>query len=103
MFKELSMLILATEENSPLVEIRTKVNDENILHKKSISGREKSLSPLKKLYGLDPNIPIYHALRWAWRNGEEGERPLLALLCAFARDTLLRATAPYIISIGLDS
>lgn len=99
MFKELAMLIHATNNFSSFEEIRRRVYTENILHKKSVSGREKSLSPLKKMYGLDPSIPIYSVLRWAWNISEEQERPLLALLCVLSRDASLRITAPYIISL----
>jgi len=99
MFKELAMLFNATTKNSPIEEIRNKVYNDNILHKKSISGRRESFGYLKKIYGLDPNIPLYNSLRWAWSVSEEQEFPLLALLCALSRDTSLRATAPYIFSL----
>lgn len=99
MFKELALLFNATTKNTPIDEIRNKVYKENILHKKSISGREKSFGPLKKMYGLDPNIPLYNMLRWAWSVSEEQERPLLALLCALSRDASLRVTAAYIFSL----
>ena len=99
MFKELAMLFNATTKISPNEEIRNKVYNENILHKKSISGRKESFGYLKKKYGLDPNIPLYNTLRWAWSVGEEQERPLLALLCALSRDASLRITADYIFSL----
>ncbi|MFA5213724.1 MAG: hypothetical protein WC406_10345, partial [Methanoregula sp.] len=80
MFQELAMLFNATTKNSHIEEIRNKVYNENILHKKSISGRKKSFGYLKKTYRLDPNIPLYNTLRWSWSISEEQERPLLALL-----------------------
>jgi hypothetical protein len=99
MFRELAMLFNATTKNSPIEEIRNKVYNENILHKKSISGRKETFGHLKKKFGLDPNIPIYNTLRWAWSVSIEEERPLLTLLCALSRDTSLRITAPYILSL----
>jgi len=99
MFKELVMLLNTTIKNCPVEEIRNKVYHDNILHKKSISGREESFGYLKRIYGLDPNIPLYNLLRWAWSVSEEYERPLLALLCALSRDASLRVTAPYIFSL----
>jgi hypothetical protein len=99
MFQELVNLFNATTKNSPIEEIRNKVYNENILHKKSISGRTESFGRLKKTYGLDPNIPLYNILRWSWSISEEQERPLLALLCALSRDASLRITAPYIFSL----
>ena len=99
MFKELAMIFNATTKISPIEEIRNKVYNENILHKKSISGRKESFGYLKKKYGLDPKIPLYNTLRWAWSVSEEQERPLLALLCALSRDASLRITADYIFSL----
>ena len=99
MYKEIAMLFNATPKNSHTEEIRNKVYNENILHKKSISGRKESFGYLKRIYGLDPNIPLYNALRWAWNVSEEQDRPLLALLCALSRDASLRVTVPYIFSL----
>jgi len=99
MVKELTMLLNSTNKSSPFEDIRNKVYNENILQKKSISGREKSFSFLKRIYGLDKNLPIYNALRWAWSVSDENEHSLLALLCALSRDTSLRITAPYILSL----
>jgi hypothetical protein len=99
MYKELALLFNATTKINTFDEIRNKVYDENILHKKSISGRKKSFSNLKKTYGLDPTIPLYNTLRWAWEVSEDQERPLLALLCALSRDASLRVTATYILSL----
>jgi len=99
MFKELALLFNATTKINTIDEIRNMVYDENILHKKSISGRKKSFSNLKKLYGLDSTIPLYNTFRWAWDISEQQERPLLALLCALSRDSSLRITAPYILSL----
>ncbi|HNJ80818.1 MAG TPA: hypothetical protein PLK36_06485 [Methanoregulaceae archaeon] len=99
MVKELTLLFNATYKDSPFKDIRYKVINENILHKKSISGREKSFSFLKRMYSLDQNLPIYNALRWAWSVSDSNEHSLIALLCALSRDTSLRITAPYIHSL----
>lgn len=99
MFKELALLFNATTKINTIDEIRNMVYDENNLHKKSISGRKETFARLKKTYGLDPTIPLYNTLRWAWDVSEEKERPLLALLCALSRDASLRVTAPYIFSL----
>jgi hypothetical protein len=99
MVKELTLLFNATDKDSPFKDIRYKVINENILHKKSISGREKSFSFLKRMYGLDQNLPLYNALRWAWSVSDSNEHSLIALLCTLSRDTSLRITAPYIHSL----
>ena len=44
------------------------------------------------LYALDPAVPIFRTLRYFWSR-DAAAQPLLALLCACARDPLLRQTA----------
>jgi hypothetical protein len=47
---------------------------------------------------LDPNIALFRVMRRFWADDVQG-RPLLALLCALARDPLLRATSETVISM----
>lgn len=100
MFKELVLLFNNTDKNTSLEDIRKKVYIENILQKKSISGREKTFGFLKKIYSLDKKIQLYNAFRWTWNISNERERSLLAMLCALARDASLRISAPYILSLS---
>jgi len=99
MFKEISTILSTTDVDTSFDEIKGKVIDENLLQKASISGRRKSFAYLKKAYGLDPDIPIFRALRWAWSVSEEGECQLLALLCALCRDASLRVSASYVLTL----
>src|SRR5262249_40228897 len=48
-------------------------------------------------YGLDPRLLLFRSLRDLWDAEPEGQ-PLLAMLCALARDPLLRATAEEVVS-----
>ena len=41
---------------------------------------------------LDPSVPLFRLLQVVWKDDPAGQ-PLLALLCASARDPLLRITA----------
>lgn len=50
---------------------------------------------LVTLYSLDPSVTLFRALLYFWRRDTEGQ-PLLAFLCAYARDPLLRMSAPFI-------
>lgn len=75
---------------------RTIVED-NVLGKRTGSTRRLSAQRLSELYGLDPAIPIFRTFRLLW-NMDEAGRPLLAFLCAYARDPLLRLTAPAILN-----
>jgi hypothetical protein len=58
--------------------------------------RHKSLRGLRELYSLDPTVLLFRALRDLWDDDQQAQ-PLLALLCAVARDPILRGTAPFIV------
>jgi hypothetical protein len=98
MFKELSLLLKVTPHNSSFDDICKRVYSDNILQKSSVSGRKKSFYHLKLSYGLDIQVPVFRALRFLW-DFDAGERRMLALQCALARDTILRASAPGILSL----
>ena len=54
---------------------------------------------LGELYALDPRgCQIFRVLRRLWLVDVPG-RPLLAMLCALARDPLLRSTAPAVLAL----
>ena len=66
--------------------------ERNALGKKAFSTRKKSAARLTELYGLDQSVTLFRVLQNLWRSEPIGQ-PLLALLCACARDPLLRMTA----------
>jgi len=68
------------------------VTEENCLGKQTAATRKLSLQRLRELYALDPEIPMFRALRDLWPI-DTASHPLLAILAALARDPLLRATA----------
>jgi hypothetical protein len=70
--------------------------ERNVLAKETIAGRRRSLRYLKELYLLRPEALIFRALRDLWPDDEEAQ-PLLAGLCALARDSLLRASSDVIL------
>ncbi|MCW6004619.1 hypothetical protein K1W54_08485 [Micromonospora sp. CPCC 205371] len=76
---------------------RAAVMDENVLGKQTVSAREWAFRQLRRFYALDPNSVLFRALRDLWDHEKSGQ-PLLAILCALARDPVLRATAQVIIS-----
>lgn len=98
MLAELRLLLGALPADTPKNDYFAAIIRENILGKRTVSTREYSAKRLSEMYGLDPGIPLYRAMRFWWTVGIEG-RPLLAFLCAFARDPLLRFTAPAILPI----
>lgn len=68
------------------------VLQQNVLGKSTGSARKLALQRLNTLYGVTSAFPIGRALRSLWERDQEG-RPLLALLCALAREPLLRDSA----------
>ena len=75
---------------------RNAIVSENCLGKRSVKSRTLTFRHLVELYALDPSVPLFHALYFLWARDPAGH-PLLAFLCAYARDEILRAGAPYIL------
>ncbi len=76
---------------------RSAVREENVLGKDTAGGREWAFRQLRRFYALDPQALLFRALRDLWA-GETAGQPLLALLCALARDPVLRASASVILT-----
>ena len=90
MLKELENL-LALETTDDLG-VRKLIIEENILGKSTEKTRLLTFRHLNSLYGIEAMPPISKALFALWPLEPEA-RPLLALLCALARDPLLRDSA----------
>lgn len=100
MLEELSLLFAyIAGVNAGKQEYVRAIVDENCLGKRSGSARKLTARYLAALYSLDPAITIFRALRCFWQQDEAG-RPLLALICAYARDAVLRTSAPFILHIA---
>lgn len=97
MLKELGLLLEATPPEAVMEDFRRAVVVDNVLGKRTYTTREHTVRKLKALYGLDPTLPVYRALRTFWELDRDG-RPLLAMLCAFARDPLLRLTSDAVLN-----
>lgn len=80
------------------------IKEDNCLGKRSIKTRALTYKHLADLYSLNPSVTIFHGLLYFWRRDEEG-RTLLALLCSYARDAILRLSASFILKLpeGLTS
>jgi len=72
--------------------------DENVLGKPTGSTRKLTAQRLSELYALDRKIALSRFLLRLYEFDLEGF-PLTALLCALARDPLLRTTAPSVLSL----
>src|SRR5688500_9977326 len=99
MRRELAKLLGAAPTDADAAEIRQVAVDHNAVEKSSAAGRTKTYRHLRELYAMDPDVEVFKALRVAWQSAEE-ERPLLAALCAMARDPVFRATAAVTAKIG---
>jgi hypothetical protein len=71
---------------------------ENCLGKPSLASRKETATRLTNLYSLDPDTVIFRALRYYWTRDPAGQQ-VQALLCAYARDNLLRTSRDYIFSL----
>lgn len=98
MLKELGRVLEVTPADATMSDFRHAVVDENVLGKRSETTREHTVRKLKALYGLDPSVPVYRVMRALWDEDAEA-RPMLALLCAVARDPLLRASVPIVLDL----
>ncbi len=69
--------------------------DKNCLGKRSGKTRLLTYRHLVDLYSLDRSTILFRVLLYFWHRDIDA-RPLLALLCTYARDPVFRATAPFI-------
>lgn len=97
MLTEVRLLFAASAPDADYAELRRLVLEDNVLLKATVSNRKEVIKRLTELYGLRRELVTYRSLRNLWQAAAE-DQPLLALLCALARDTILRATADPVLS-----
>ena len=98
MLADLGELLAAVPPEAVRADYVAAIIDENVLGKATIATRRWTAQRLGELYALDPRVPIFRVLRRLWSVDVPG-RPLLAMLCALARDPLLRSTAPAVLAL----
>ena len=94
MLVELSDLLAALPANATREDYAEAIIEDNVLGKQTAATRRLSNQRLGELYGLSKSIPVFRVMRRLWDSDEQG-RPLIAFLCALARDPLLRASIQY--------
>lgn len=99
---ELRKVCETAAPSTPYEEIRRLVVDDNILGKSTQSSRRKTLRILREFYALRPEVLVYSALRLFWDH-DAREQPILALLCACARDPVLRESATVVLKWPVES
>jgi len=98
MLAELGDLLAAVPASAVREDYTRAIVDDNVLGKQTIATRRLTNQRLGELYGLEPRLPLFRVLRRLWEIDRPG-RPLLAMLCALARDPLLRATVPSVLAL----
>jgi hypothetical protein len=96
MLRELGQLLAATPRDATYDDYRQAILEENVLGKRTMATRRESIRRLRELYALSPDVPLFRALRELWDANPDAQ-PMLALLCASARDPILRASADMIL------
>lgn len=100
MLAELSTLLESvTAPDASRADYVQAIVEDNCLAKRTDKNRVISKRYLVELYSLDPALLLFRSLRFFWQRDPEG-RQLLALLCAYARDPLLKASAKYILPLA---
>lgn len=100
MLRELTELFAALPPDATRDDYTTAIIEENALGKRTHATRLSSRQRLIEMYGLDPRLAVFRVLRHLWRL-DPGGQPLLALLCALARDPLFRSTAHSVLALKL--
>ncbi|MBN1451022.1 MAG: hypothetical protein JW963_08410 [Anaerolineales bacterium] len=97
MLVELTTLLdcVGTEGVSKEVYIAA-IEEQNCLAKPSGKSRVLTGRHLVALYSLDPNTTLFRSLLYFWER-DRNSRPLLALLCSYARDEVLRDSSTLIL------
>ncbi len=91
MLVELIDLLAALPADASREDYAEAIIEDNVLGKQTAATRRLSNQRLGELYGLSQSISLFRVMRRLWGDDQRG-RPLIALLCALARDPLLRAS-----------
>ena len=97
MLGDLRRLLSICPPSSSRQDYRAAIVDRNVLLKATETGRGKAARFLTEFYALDRATLVFRALRDLWDADLRGQ-PLLALLCAVARDPTLRGTSQVILT-----
>ena len=100
--EELDRLLDAVPPDAEFAQYEVAVVDDNLLLKATLANRKGTLRRLRELYTLDKSVPLFRVFRKLW-DLDVSSGPLLALLVAYARDPLLRATAAAVLETPVDA
>ena len=96
MLAELTAVMNADTTGGP-AELERAVVTDNVIGKPTGTARRLTFSRLNTLYGVSKALPVQAAMLGLWPRNASG-RPMLALLCALARESLLRDSAGLVLT-----
>jgi len=96
MLEDLRAVLSACPDCLNLPHYEAAIVDDNVLAKPTARSARMSFDRLRELYAFDPALRIFRALVDIWPS-ERSAQPLVALLCATARDPILRAITPFLL------
>lgn len=102
MFAELDAVMGAVRPPHAPKAVRDAIVEDNILGKATRSGRKNSATKLIDLYSFNPEQQLFYAFEVLWRAASTS-RPVLAVLLALSRDTVLRASIETVIGAPIGS
>lgn len=91
-----TLLSYIDKADAPKADYLEAIQVANCLGKRSGKTRTLTYRHLVDLYALDSSLMLFRALRFFWQRDIDGQ-PLLAALCAYFRDPIFRATAPFVL------
>lgn len=98
MLTELTTLLSASPSNATKDDYFSAIIEDNLLGKSTLTARKLTAERLVELYSLDGNVCLFRVMRHFWLMEDQGH-PVLALLCALTRDTLLRPSLDRILQM----
>ncbi len=98
MLVDLTALLSTAPAHAKREAFNKAIVEDNCLGKKTTSNRWLTARHLADLYGLDEGVTVFRLLRFFW-SADPAARPMLAVLCANARDTLLRLSAKTVLML----
>lgn len=102
MLNELRMILDTVKDAESVKDYYTAAEEDNCLRKRTANSRKYSIQYLMQLYSLDKDVILFKALLYFWSRDIESQ-PLIAMLCAMARDSLLRETSKFITNMSINS
>jgi hypothetical protein len=98
MVSDLRQILAACSPEASFEDYAAAAIEQNVLGKPTASARRFGFRNLSEFYSLDCKILIFATLRDLWAEDSEAQ-PMLALLCATARDPILRAVTTFLLGL----